>query len=66
MSARNPWGGYTMPLILAVFGILGITLDLIFLMAFFVVLAYYLYRIEKRLSAMEGPPASRQPDPNQK
>jgi flagellar biogenesis protein FliO len=43
-----------MPLILALFGILGITVDLIFLLAFFVVLGYYLYRVEKRLSALES------------
>jgi uncharacterized membrane protein YbaN (DUF454 family) len=53
-----------MPLLLGVLGILGITLDLIFLLAFFMVLAYYLYRIEKRLSTMEGSAAGQQPDPN--
>ena len=60
MSTRNPWGGYTMPLLLAVLGVLGITVDLIFLLVFFVVLGYYLYRVEKRLSALEG---GQQPNP---
>lgn len=50
-----------MPLLLAVLGVLGITLDLIFLLVFFVVLGYYLYRVEKRLSTLEG---GRQPNSN--
>jgi len=62
VSTRNLWGGYSMPLVLAVLGVLGITLDLIFLLAFFIVLGYYLYRVEKRLSNLEG---SQQPGPNQ-
>jgi uncharacterized membrane protein len=61
VSKPSPWGGYTVPLILAVFGILGITVDLIFLLAFFIVLAYYLYRVEKRISALEGNPTGQQP-----
>ncbi|HUK80274.1 MAG TPA: hypothetical protein VLU91_06390 [Nitrososphaerales archaeon] len=61
MSKPSPWSGYTIPLILAVFGILGITVDLIFLLAFFIVLAYYLYRTEKRISALEGGPTTQQP-----
>ena len=51
-----------MPLILAVLGVLGITLDLIFLLAFFIVIGYYLYRVEKRLSILDG---GQQPGPNQ-
>ena len=50
-----------MPLLLAVLGVLGITLDLIFLLVFFVGLGYYLYRVEKRLSTLEG---GRQPNSN--
>jgi len=61
VSKPSPWSGYTIPLILAVFGILGITVDLIFLLAFFIVLAYYLYRTEKRISALEGSPTAQQP-----
>jgi hypothetical protein len=50
-----------MALIIALLGILGLTVDAIFLLAFFVVLAYYLYRIERRLSQLEGNPASQKP-----
>lgn len=61
MSTQSPWGGYTMPLILIVLGVLGITVDLIFLIAFVILVGYYLYRIEKRLSQLEGGPAGQQP-----
>ena len=50
-----------MPLILIVLGVLGITVDLIFLIAFVILVGYYLYRIEKRLSQLEGGPAGQQP-----
>ena len=59
VSGRSVWGGYTLPLIIAVFGILGVTLDGIFLLAFFVALGYYLYRMEKRISELEANPAAR-------
>jgi len=61
MSNQGAWGGYTMPVIIVLLGILGITIDLIFLVAFFVVLGYYLYRTEKRISALEGNPAGQKP-----
>ena len=52
-----------MPVVLVLLGILGLTVDAIFLLVFFVLLGYYLYRIEKRISALEGSPASQQPKP---
>ena len=61
VSAQSVWGGYTMALIIVILGILGITIDLIFLLVFFIVLGYYLYRIEKRVSELEGNPASQKP-----
>jgi len=61
MSSQTAWGGYTMPLIIIVLGILGLTVDLIFLLAFIVVVGYYLYRIEKRVSALEGGAPSPKP-----
>jgi len=61
MSAQSPWGGYTMPVILAFLGIFGLIVNGFFLLAFFIVLSYYLYRIEKRISALEGNPANQQP-----
>ena len=61
MSAQSPWGGYTVPVILAFLGVFGITVNGFFLLAFFIVLSYYLYRIEKRLSAVEGNPTNLQP-----
>jgi len=63
MSAQSPWSGYTIPVILAFLGVFGITVNGFFLIAFFLVLAYYLYRIEKRLSAMEGNPTNQHPKP---
>jgi len=50
-----------MPLIIIILGVLGITVDLIFLIAFVVVVGYYLYRVEKRLSQLEGSPTGQQP-----
>ena len=63
MSAQNLWGGYTLPLILILLGVFGLVIDPIFLLAFFVLLGYYLYRVEKRLSALEGSPAGQQSKP---
>jgi len=63
MSAQSPWGGYTVPVILAFLGVFGITVNGFFLLAFFIVLAYYLYRIEKRISMLEGTPANQQSKP---
>jgi uncharacterized membrane protein len=57
VSNQSPWGGYTIPLIIVILGILGITVDLIFLIAFIVVVGYYLYKIERRVSELEGNPA---------
>ncbi len=60
VSNRSIWGGYTIPIIIVVLGIVGV-FDIIFFVAFLVVLGYYLYRIEKRLSELEGNPASQKP-----
>jgi len=65
MSTQSVWGGYTMPLIIALLGIFGLVVDTIFLLAFFVLLGYYLYRVEKRISALEGSPAGQHPKPKQ-
>jgi len=64
MSTQNPWGGYTMPVIIAVLGIVGLFIY-IFFIVFVAMLAYYLYRIEKRLSALEGNTAGQQPKSKQ-
>ena len=50
-----------MPLIIIVLGVLGITVDLIFLIAFIVVVGYYLYRMDKRISELEGSPGGQKP-----
>jgi len=63
MSAQSPWSGYMIPVILAFLGIFGIIVNGFFLLAFFIVLAYYLYRVEKRVAALEGNPASQQSKP---
>lgn len=57
MSTQSFWSGYTMPVIIAFLGIFGITVNGFFLLAFFVVLAFYLYRLEKRISSLEGNPS---------
>jgi len=49
--------------ILIVLGILGLIVDALFLLAFFIVLGYYLYRVDRRISALEGNPMGRQPKP---
>jgi len=54
-----------MPVILILLGIFGLIVSTIFLLAFFVVLGYYLYRIEKRISSLEGNPASQRSKPKQ-
>ncbi len=65
MSSQSPWGGYTMPVIIVILGVLGITFDLVFLIAFFAVLGYFLYRMEKRVSALEGNSGGQEPRPKQ-
>jgi len=65
VSTQSPWGGYTMPVILALLGVFGLIVDTLFLLAFFIVLAYYLYRIEKRISSLEGNPAGQRPKSKQ-
>jgi len=64
MSTQNPWGGYTMPVIIVVLGIVGLFIY-IFFIVFVAMLGYYLYRIEKRLSALEANTARQQPKPKQ-
>ena len=63
MSTQSPWSGYMIPVVLAFLGIFGIIVNGFFLLAFFVVLAYYLYRVEKRVSALEGNSAGSQSKP---
>ena len=66
MSNQSIWGGYNLPIIVVLLGVLGIFIDLLFLVAFFAVLGYYLYRIEKRLTELEqGKPPSNGPKPKQ-
>jgi len=54
-----------MPLIIVLLGIFGLIVDTIFLLAFFALLGYYLYRIERRISALEGSSAGQRPKPKQ-
>jgi len=53
-----------MPVIIVVLGIVGLFIY-IFFIVFVAMLGYYLYRIEKRLSALEGNTARQQPKPKQ-
>ena len=56
MSNQGFWGGYNLPILIVVLGILfAFLVDLIIFIAFVAVLGYYLYRVEKRLSELEGP-----------
>ena len=50
-----------MPLIIIILGILGIFIDLLFLVAFVALVGYYLYRIERRLSELEARAPGAQP-----
>lgn len=52
VSKPSPWGGYTIPVIIVFLGIVGL-FDFIFFIAFLALLGYYLYRVEKRVSALE-------------
>ena len=52
MSKPSPWGGYTIPMLIVFLGVIGL-FDFIFFVAFLALLGYYLYRVEKRLSALE-------------
>ena len=62
VSKPNPWGGYTVPLIITILGLLfALFVDLILFIVFVAVLGYYLYRLEKRISALEGSPTAQQP-----
>ena len=53
MSKPSPWGGYTIPMLIVFLGVIGL-FDFIFFVAFLALLGYYLYRVEKRLSALEA------------
>jgi len=55
VSGQSIWGGFNMPLIIIVLGVLGVFLDFIFFIAFIALLGYYLYRLERRISNLEGP-----------
>jgi len=52
VSKPSPWGGYTIPIIIVFLGIVGL-FDFIFFIAFLALLGYYLYRVEKRVTALE-------------
>ena len=52
MSKPSPWGGYTIPMLIVFLGVIGL-FDFIFFVAFLALLGYYLYRVEKRLTAIE-------------
>jgi len=52
VSKPSPWGGYTIPLLIVFLGIIGL-FDFIFFIAFLALLGYYLYRVEKRITALE-------------
>jgi len=61
VSSKSFWTGYTMPLTIILLGILGLIIDPIFLLAFVVLVGYYLYRLEKRVSQLEGDGTGQQP-----
>jgi hypothetical protein len=64
MSTQNPRGGYMLPVIIVILGIVGLFVY-IFFIAFVALLGYYLYRLDKRLSDLEGNTAGKQPKPKQ-
>jgi len=64
MSSQSIWGGYSMALIIIILGVLGLIIDTLFLLAFVVLVGYYLYRIEKRVSDLEGRAPGGQPRQN--
>jgi uncharacterized membrane protein len=64
VSKPSPWGGYTIPILIVFLGIVGL-FDFIFFIAFLALLGYYLYRVEKRVTALEQGAGIRPQDPEQ-
>jgi len=50
--------GRNLVIILTVLGFLGLLISIVFLLAFFAVLGYYLYMLEKRIDGLEGGPSA--------
>ena len=53
MSNPPVLGGFSMPIIIVVLGVLGL-FDIVFFFAFVGVLGYYLYKLEKRTKELES------------
>jgi hypothetical protein len=67
MSNQSIFGGFNLPLIVILLGLLGLLISPIFLLAFVVLVGYYLYRLDKRVANLEpqqpsneGPPPKKQ------
>ena len=51
------FGGMNLVIIITALGFLGLLVSIVFLLAFFAVLGYYLYKLERRISGLEGGPS---------
>ena len=56
--------GRNLVIILTLLGFLGLLISIVFLLAFFAVLGYYLYMLEKRIDGLEGGPSANKPKQN--
>ena len=54
MSNQGVFGGPGLAILVVALGLLGILVDLLFFVAFVVVVGYAIYRMEKRVGALEG------------
>ena len=62
MSSQGVFAGPGLAILVVLLGVIGLLIEPLIFLVFIIVLGYYLYRIEKRLSALEGPPrAQNQP-----
>lgn len=60
MSKPSMFGGPTLLILVVLLGVFGLFIPLL-LLAFFVVLGYYLYMLERRLTSLEGAGLARMP-----
>jgi len=55
VSKQNPFGGPNLAIIVMLLGLIGFLIEPLLVLVFIVVLGYELYRVEKRLAAVEAP-----------
>ena len=58
MSSQGVFAGPGLAILVVLLGVIGLLIEPLIFLVFIIVLGYYLYRIEKRLSALEGPPGA--------